>query len=45
VIDRQDAAALAGDVPGFVRTVHASVANFREVAITATAFGVTRCVF
>jgi hypothetical protein len=32
-------------VPGFVRTVHASAANFRDIAITATAFGVTGCVF
>lgn len=45
VIDQQDQAALGGDVPGFVRTVHASSANFRAVAITASAFGVTRCVF
>jgi hypothetical protein len=45
LIDQQDQAALAGDVPGFVRTVHASASNFRDVAITATAFGVTRCVF
>jgi hypothetical protein len=45
VIDRQDRFALAGDVPGFVRSVHASAANFRDIAITATAFGVTACVF
>jgi hypothetical protein len=45
VVERQDQAALAGYVPGFVRTVHASAANFREVAITATVFGVTGCVF
>jgi hypothetical protein len=45
VIDRQDQAAPAGDVPGFVRTVHASSANFRAMAITASAFGATACVF
>jgi hypothetical protein len=44
VIDEQDQAALAGDVPGFVRSVHDSVAGFRAVAITATVFGVSRCV-
>jgi hypothetical protein len=45
VINWQDQAALAADVPSFVRTVHASAANFRDVAIAATAFGATRCSF
>jgi hypothetical protein len=45
LIDRQDQAALAGNVAGFVRTVRASAENFRDVAITASAFGATRCVF
>jgi hypothetical protein len=45
VIARQDQTALAGDVHGFVRSVHASAVNFRDIAITATAFGATGCVF
>lgn len=45
VIDQQDQAALAGDVSGFVRTVHGSSANFRAIAITANAFGATACAF
>jgi len=44
-MDTQDRAALAGDVRSFVNSVHASAANFRAIAITATVFGVTRCVF
>lgn len=44
VIDEQNRAALAADVPMFVRSVHDSVANFRQIAITATAFGATRCI-
>jgi hypothetical protein len=44
VIAEQDRAALAGNLPAFVRSVHASAANFRQVAITATVFGVTDCV-
>jgi hypothetical protein len=45
VIDRQDRAALAGDVPAFVRSVHASAANFRDIVLAATAFGATGCAF
>jgi len=45
VIDRQDQSAVAGDLAGFVRSVHASTDNFRDIAITASAFGVTSCVF
>jgi hypothetical protein len=37
--NEQDRAALAADVPAFVRSIHASTADFREVAITATVFG------
>ena len=44
VMNAQDRAALATDVPAFVRSVHASFASFRRIAITATVFGVTRCV-
>jgi hypothetical protein len=44
VIDEQDRAALAGNVPAFVRSVRHSAANFRQIAISATAFGSTRCV-
>ena len=43
VVDEQDRAALAGDVPAFVQSVHHSAANFRQIAITATVFGATRC--
>jgi hypothetical protein len=32
VIDEQDRAALAGDVPAFVQSVHRSAANFRQIA-------------
>jgi hypothetical protein len=42
--DRQDAAALAGDAPAFVRTARASAAVFRRVAIAATLLGAPRCV-
>ena len=44
IIDEQDRAAAASDVRAFVRTVRDSAANFREIAITATVFGSTRCV-
>ena len=44
IIDDQDRAALAADVPRFVRSVRDSAANFRRIAITATVFGVARCV-
>lgn len=44
IIDDQDRAALAADVPRFLRSVRHSAANFRRIAITATVFGVARCV-
>ncbi len=44
VANEQDRAALAADVPGFVKSVHDSSAGYREVAITASEFGVDRCV-
>jgi hypothetical protein len=44
VIQEQDHAALAGNVPAFVKTVHDSASGFRRIAITATLFGATRCV-
>jgi len=44
LIDAQDTAALAGDVPEFVRTVRQSTGPFRQIAVTASAFGTTRCV-
>lgn len=44
VMDEQDRAALAGDVAAFVHSVHHSTANFRQIAITATVFGATRCI-
>jgi hypothetical protein len=44
VIGEQDRAALAGNVPAFVRSVHQSAASFRQIALTATVFGATRCV-
>jgi hypothetical protein len=43
-IQRQDDAALAADVTVFVQTVKDSSANFRDVAIAATVFGVPDCV-
>jgi hypothetical protein len=43
-IDEQDQAALAADVPAFVKSVHDVDTTFRAVAITATVFGVDRCV-
>lgn len=43
VIQAQDAAALAGDVPAFLHTVHATA--FRRLAIAATVFGASDCVF
>ena len=42
--DEQDTAALAGDVAGFVRSVDDVDSAFRAMAITATVFGVSRCV-
>ena len=44
VINEQDRAALAGDTPAFVHSVRHSVSGFRQIAITATVFGATRCV-
>ena len=44
IIDEQDRAALAGNVPVFLRSVHRSAANFRQIAISATVFGSTRCI-
>ena len=44
VINEQDRAALAGDAPAFVRSVRDSIGAFREIAITATVFGVIQCV-
>jgi hypothetical protein len=43
VIHEQDAAALAADVPGFVRSVHDSDRTFRRMAIAATVFGAIDC--
>jgi hypothetical protein len=44
VIDDQDRAALATDVPTFVRSVRESANTFRQIAISATVFGVSSCV-
>ena len=44
VINEQDRAALAGDAPAFVHSVRDSTSAFRQIAITATVFGTTRCV-
>ncbi len=44
VIDEQDRAALAADVPSFVRSVHQSAADFRQIAIAETVFGTLGCV-
>jgi hypothetical protein len=44
VINEQDRAALAGDAPAFVHSVRDSIGAFREIAITATVIGATRCV-
>jgi hypothetical protein len=44
VDDEQDTAALAGDVPGFVHSVHDASHAFRAVAISATVFGAGACV-
>ena len=44
VIDDQDRATLTRNVPAFVRSVRHSAANFRQIAISATVFGSTRCV-
>ena len=44
VINEQDRAALASDAPAFVHSVHDSITAFRQIAITATVFGTTRCV-
>jgi len=40
----QDKAALAADVPGFVKSVHDVDSTLRQVAITATIFGVPDCI-
>jgi hypothetical protein len=42
--DEQDQAALAADVPAFVNSLRDANATFRAVAISATVFGVDRCV-
>jgi hypothetical protein len=42
--DEQDQAALAADVPAFVKSLHDVDTTFRTVAISATVFGVDRCV-
>ena len=44
VINEQDRAALASDTPAFVHSVRDSTMAFRQIAITATVFGTTRCV-
>ena len=44
VNEEQDTAALGGDVPGFVRSVHDASRAFRAVAISATVFGTGACV-
>ena len=44
VINEQDRAALASDAPAFVHSVRDSTSAFRQIAITATVFGTTRCV-
>ena len=44
VINEQDRAALAGDAPAFVHSVRDSTTAFRQIAITATVLGTTRCV-
>ena len=44
VINEQDRAALAGEAPAFVHSVRDSSSAFRQIAITATVFGTTRCV-
>jgi hypothetical protein len=44
VINQQDAAALTADTPAFVDSVQDSIGAFREIAITASVFGATRCV-
>ena len=36
---------ITGDLHGFIDSVHDSAANFRQIAITATVFGTTQCVF
>jgi hypothetical protein len=41
--DRQDAAALAADVPAFVQSVQDTVGAERELALAADVFGATRC--
>jgi hypothetical protein len=44
VINQQDTAALNDDTSAFVRSVHANVNAFRQIAITATVFGATQCI-
>jgi hypothetical protein len=43
VRDEQDTAALAADVPAFVRSVEDTVAAERRLALAADVFGATRC--
>jgi hypothetical protein len=43
VRDRQDAAALAADVPAFVKSVGDTAAAERALALAADVFGATRC--
>ena len=44
VINRQDHAALAADVPGFVNRVNDSTTAFRRMAINTAVFGTTQCI-
>lgn len=44
LIQRQDDAALAADVAGFVQGVKESSQNFRDIAVNATIFGTTDCI-
>ncbi len=44
VINEQDNAALTANVAAFVNSVQDSTTAFRQVAITASVFGATRCV-
>ena len=44
VSNEQDRAALASDAPAFVHSVRDSITAFRQIAITATVSGATRCI-
>ena len=44
VVNKQDTAALNADPSAFVKSVHANVNAFRQIAITATVFGATQCI-